>query len=190
MEIDWDTLKWIIFCIVGVTIFLYMIYLFKSSSSTNSFANNKNFSPNMKKQAIKSAQNIFENVFFHKKTKKKRENKTENKCRNIIEKIYGKSFPSIRPDFLKNPKTGKNLELDCYNAELKIALEYNGVQHYKYSPYFHKSKKDFYSQVHRDDWKRAKCKDLDIKLLEIPHWVAVSRLEPFIKQELIKQGCL
>jgi len=54
---------------------------------------------------------------------KRREWKTEEKCRNILRKIYGVDFPSARPDFLKNPVSGKNLELDCYNEKLKLALE-------------------------------------------------------------------
>jgi hypothetical protein len=32
----------------------------------------------------------------------------------------------VRPDFLKNPATGRNLEIDCFNNQLKIGLEYQG----------------------------------------------------------------
>lgn len=121
--------------------------------------------------------------------KKKRYNKTEEMCRDIIETLYKAPFPSIRPDFLKSPKTGRNLELDCYNSDLGIAIEYNGQQHYKYCPHFHKAKKDFYSQVHRDDWKRKKCKELGIILIEIPYWVPPHKLEPFIVKQLKNKGC-
>ena len=53
------------------------------------------------------------------------------------------------------PVTGGNfnLELDCFNKELRIGLEYNGVQHYKYVPYFHKNKEAFLNQKYRDDMK-------------------------------------
>lgn len=123
--------------------------------------------------------------------KQKRENKTENICRGIIERIYNKPFPSIRPDFLKSPMTKRNLELDCYNDELKIALEYNGQQHYQYTPRLHrKGKHQFYSQVHRDDWKRKKCKELGITLVEIPYWITVPNLEDFIRKELVKKKVL
>jgi hypothetical protein len=125
-----------------------------------------------------------------KKKKRFKFNKTEHKCRIIMEKIYKRPFPSIRPDFLRSPTTNKNLELDCYNKDLKIAVEYNGRQHYAYTPHFHKSKTDFYSQVHRDDWKRKKCKELGIKLIEVPYWIVDVNLEDFIRKELKKQECL
>ena len=117
-----------------------------------------------------------------------RVNKTEERCRKILQRLYGKKFPSVRPSFLKNPVTKKNLELDCYNDEMKLALEYNGQQHYKYTPYFHKSKKNFYSQVHRDDWKRRRCRELGIKLIEVPHWVAIADLEEYIIKEIKQCG--
>lgn len=132
----------------------------------------------------------FKNVKPILKHKKKRINKTEEKCRTIIQKIYSRKFPSVRPKFLKSPRTGKNLELDCYNDDLKIAIEYNGKQHYNYTPYFHKNKKDFYSQVHRDDWKRKRCKEMGIRLIEIPYWVSDIDLENYILNELRKKGCL
>lgn len=128
--------------------------------------------------------------FFKKKRKKKRVNKTEEKCRVIIQRIYGRRFPSVRPDFLKSPMTKQNLELDCYNADLKIALEYNGRQHYTYTPHFHKTKKNFYSQVHRDDWKRKRCRELGIRLIEVPYWILPIDLENYITNELKKKGCL
>jgi hypothetical protein len=136
----------------------------------------------------KYKKNFFDLFVF--KKKKRTLNKTEELCRNILQKIYNKPFPSVRPKFLRNPLTNKNLELDCYNEELKIALEYNGQQHYSYTPYFHKTKNNFYSQVHRDDWKRNKCKELGIKLIEVPYWVSKLDLEDYITKQLKKKGCL
>lgn len=117
-------------------------------------------------------------------------NKTEEECRTIFQKIFRAEFPPIRPDFLKSPKTGKNLEIDIYNDSLKLACEYNGPQHYRYFPAWHKTKNDFYSQVKRDDWKRKKMKEHGITLIEVPHWIKSNRLEEFIKNELRKKGKL
>lgn len=116
--------------------------------------------------------------------KKRTYDKTEKMCRKILERHFNAEFPSYRPDFLKSPVTKKNLELDCYNPDLKIALEYNGKQHYTYTPHFHRSKKDFYSQVHRDDWKRNKCKELGIKLIEVPYWISPDELEDWILSKI------
>jgi hypothetical protein len=112
--------------------------------------------------------------------KKRIYNKNEKECRRIIEGIYGAPFPSIRPDFLKSPRTGKNLELDMYNKDLKLAFEYNGVQHYKYTPFFHKSYKDFEKQKLNDGYKALVCKNLGIKLINIPYTTSYKDLNMYL----------
>ena len=73
-----------------------------------------------------------------------------------------------------------------YNEELKLALEYNGAQHYKYIPYFHKSKDAFHNQKYRDEIKKYKCKENGIRLIEVPY--NVKDIEEFIERELRKLG--
>lgn len=118
--------------------------------------------------------------------KRKRENKSENLCRKIFEDIFGKGFPSIRPDFLKNPTTGHNLELDGYCESLKLGFEYDGVQHAKFEKHFHKSTKDFVYQVAKDDFKTQKCKMLGIDLIRIPHYIHPNELKDYILRVLRK----
>jgi hypothetical protein len=124
--------------------------------------------------------------------KKKRnipkESKGELICRRYLERKFGKSFPKIRPDFLRNPVTGGdyNLELDCFNEQLKLAVEYNGVQHYKFSPYFHRNKEAFLNQKYRDEMKRVKCRDAGIMLIEVPYTVPHDKIEFYIDTELEK----
>src|SRR5579884_2904756 len=73
-----------------------------------------------------------------------RTSKGEEECRIVLEKIFkGYKFGPIRPDFLKNV-TGYNLELDCYCEELKLAVEFQGKQHYEYVQFFHKNKENYY----------------------------------------------
>ena len=60
--------------------------------------------------------------------------------RQNVEKITGEKFKKARLDFLKW-KTGRNLELDCFNEELKIAIKYNGKRHCEFVPFFHKTGK-------------------------------------------------
>src|SRR5665648_148 len=95
--------------------------------------------------------------------------KSEEKCRNILETLFNSEFPSVRPDFLKNPETKRKLELDCYNEELKLALEYSGKQHYIFPNHFHKTKEDFLKQIRRDDYKKRVCIYKGVKLIVVPY---------------------
>jgi len=118
----------------------------------------------------------------------KGDSKGEIECRRVLEKMFNKPFNKARPDFLNNPVTGGNfnLELDCFNDELGLAVEYNGVQHYKFVPFFHKNKEAFLNQKYRDDMKRRICKEHGIKLIEVPHTVKVYDIEYFLKNEIKK----
>jgi hypothetical protein len=107
--------------------------------------------------------------------------KSEAECKVILEKLFGKEFNKIRPAFLKNDVTGKNLELDLYNPELKLCIEVNGKQHYQYTPYFHTSKDSFYNQRYRDEMKKTKCRENGINYIEIPYNIKLSELEKYIK---------
>lgn len=115
--------------------------------------------------------------------------KGEAQCREFLENYFRKSFPKARPDFMVNPVTGSkyNLELDCYNSELNLAVEYNGEQHYKYIPFFHKNKEAFYNQKYRDELKRLRCKELGIKLIEVPY-TEKNRIKDFLLTQLKTLG--
>ena len=119
-----------------------------------------------------------------------RESKGETECRRSLQSIFKKPFPTKRPDFLRNPVTGGNfnLELDCYNAELGLAVEYNGIQHYKYTPYFHRSKDHFMNQKYRDDMKRRICKENRIVLIEVPYTVKIENIRKFLMDKLRIHG--
>jgi hypothetical protein len=80
------------------------------------------------------------------------------------------------------------LELDCFNSDLKLAVEYNGIQHYKFTPYFHKNNEHFLNQKYRDFMKRALCKETGINLIEVPYTVKNDKIYNFLKLELLKKG--
>jgi len=114
------------------------------------------------------------------------DSKGEIECRRVLRKIFNKPFHKARPSFLNNPVTGGsfNLELDCYDSDLKIAVEYQGKQHYVYTPFFHKNKEHFLNQKYRDDMKRRMCKENNIKLIEVPYDVKIKEIENYIRQKL------
>jgi len=116
-------------------------------------------------------------------------NATEQKVRTIFESILNKPFLSVRPDCLKNPDTGRNLELDGYCEELKLAFEYDGRLHYE-----DRSTQDLTEeQIRRhgsletirrnDQLKDQLCKSAGITLVRIPYWEK-DNLESFISQSL------
>lgn len=122
------------------------------------------------------------------KKKKKRINKTENFCRSIVEKMFNKRFPSVRPDWLNNQKTQKNLELDMYNEQLKLAFEYDGQQHASFNKFYHKTIEDFNDQVERDKFKNDVCEKNGITLVRIPHSISKDKMKDYIISECKRKG--
>jgi len=119
-------------------------------------------------------------------------NKGEEVCREIFQKIFGKPFETCRPEFLVNQNSGHNLELDGYCSDVGhefgypggIAFEYNGIQHYKYPNFFHRTQKVFDEQVQRDKIKIDACKESKICLITIPYSITYNQMESFIRDKL------
>ena len=105
------------------------------------------------------------------------------RCNDILEAYYGRPFTSIwHPEIIN--KTGYLLELDCYNKELELALEYNGIQHYQWPNYTGASYEEFKALVERDKYKQRRCAELGIYLIVVPYWVEFSQLEKYIHERL------
>lgn len=68
--------------------------------------------------------------------------KMEKYTKELLNVLTKKKFEKIRPNWLLNSK-GNIMELDMYNDELKLGIEYNGIQHYKFTPIYHKTEEDF-----------------------------------------------
>jgi len=112
--------------------------------------------------------------------------KGEELCKQVVEDMFGKKFYCIRPNFLKNPETGRNLELDLYNDSLKLAIEYNGAQHYVYPSAFLKNEQDLLNQIRKDEYKRQMCDENGIYLITVPYTVPLKYkdISEYIKYHL------
>jgi hypothetical protein len=104
---------------------------------------------------------------------------SEEKSKFILETFTGKKF-------IKNKIILEGLELDGYCKELNVAFEYQGEQHYKDVPHFHRGIKTFKKQQERDAEKRKKCKLKHITLIEIPYTKSIedTLLVEFIYSQL------
>jgi hypothetical protein len=117
--------------------------------------------------------------------------RSEKLCKFYFEEALMCEFSSCRPDFLKYPKTGRNLELDGYNEEYRIAFEYQGIQHYKDHPkFFHKyENNNLEYQQEKDAWKAKRCEEMGIRLIIIPYQYNCynpAKMRDFIYDELFK----
>lgn len=82
---------------------------------------------------------------------------------NEIPFEYQKTF-----DNCKNTKNNRCLIFDFYIETLKVAIEYDGEQHYHSVDYFGGEER-FKIQQKYDDIKNKYCRDNNIKLIRIPY---------------------
>ena len=100
------------------------------------------------------------------------------KCRNKIKRTisYGndkmmsllkKMFPhyTIKQEY----HIGEKLRLDAYIKELNIGFEYDGIQHFRYTPQWHCSKAGFIRAQERDDRKNILCIRQRITLIRVKY---------------------
>lgn len=81
----------------------------------------------------------------------------------------------------------KTLFLDYYIPRLKLALEYDGQQHFEFIKFFHRTLQGFTDSKKRDTLKDTWCRENGITLIRIPHDKEVTKelLRRYINQALI-----
>lgn len=93
----------------------------------------------------------------------------ERLCCKVFEEFLGRTcILHLRPNFLKNPLTNRNLELDMYDP-IGIAIEYNGKQHSSYVPMMHSSIEEFEKQKYRDNLKVSLCEKNNVILIIVDY---------------------
>lgn len=114
----------------------------------------------------------------------------EETCRRIFKEIFEVDFPKVRPFWLINNKTGRKMELDGFNRDLKIAFEYNGLQHYSVVNLFHMSDDDLKRSIERDRLKEKLCKEWNITLVVVPSLRIKHEDFPYLTCKTLKQFVL
>lgn len=137
----------------------------------------------------------FKNIYLYNSPQQSQSgNRTESRgeleCRKFLETVFQVPFSKARPSFLRNPVTGNNLEIDCYNPILRLGVEYNGKQHYSYTSYFHRNKEASLNQQYRDELKRRMCLENNVNLIEVPYTIKISDIGPFLSFKLKQLGYL
>lgn len=105
-------------------------------------------------------------------------------CKKCLETWFKVPFESIRPNFLKNPETKQNLELDCFNPDFRVAAEYNGIQHYQFPNKYNRTKEEFLRGIQRDNFKREMCNANGVHLIIVPYKIKVADIPKFLKDRL------
>jgi len=108
----------------------------------------------------------------------------EQVCKDFMEALYRRPFNKIRPAWLINPKTSRRLELDCYNNDVKIAVEYNGIQHYEWPNFTRNTREEFEDQMQRDEIKKRECERNGVLLVVVPYRVQGIDIPLYIYREL------
>ncbi|KKL62687.1 hypothetical protein LCGC14_2182710 [marine sediment metagenome] len=111
------------------------------------------------------------------------EGESEIICRGFFERIFNTKFPKARLKWLMNPLTGGQMHFDGYCKELKLVFEFNGPQHYRMYPKFHKSYQDFVRQQERDKVKALLCQRHGVTLITVPHTLEYDEFQEFIINE-------
>ena len=106
----------------------------------------------------------------------------ETICRRFFERIFRKPFPKSYLPWLVN-QNGNQMELDGFNKEMKMAFEYQGIQHRKIA--FGMTKEDVKKIQHEDALKLKICKENGVTLLIIPDdkITPYSEMQKYIEKE-------
>lgn len=110
-----------------------------------------------------------------KQEKKRKYHNTETKLIEILKIIFGKNnvVVSVHPLWAFSTKNVL-LEFDICVPCKKLMIEYDGIQHFERSNFFHKTHQDFEDQKARDVLKDQLAKENGWNLLRIKYTVDVT----------------
>lgn len=87
------------------------------------------------------------------------------------ERLVSKFLDENNIKYVRQYTVGDNnrFRYDFYLPDHNVLIEYNGVQHYHYTDYFHKDNEGFMNQLVRDTYKREIAKAWKIKLITLKY---------------------
>lgn len=98
---------------------------------------------------------------------------------------FKEQYYVMLPEVARNSKH-VFIDFMVYVDDNVYAIEYNGRQHYEYTPFFHKNGMDDYKkQVRRDKLVKNWCLQNQIIFLEIPYYLAKYQIEDFLRIHLV-----
>lgn len=103
-----------------------------------------------------------------------------------LEYLFDKPFEKVRPEWLCNDE-GNRLEIDCFNEELKLCVEYNGRQHYEMMPFYHASEDIFKKRMNDDTKKKQICIEKGYHFIEVPYTISVDKIIHYIYEACIEK---
>ncbi len=109
----------------------------------------------------------------------------ENITRLYLSELFQKPFIKQKLDNMKNPKTGRKLEFDAWCAELNMAAEYNGPQHYEWPNYTNNTYQQYCDQRYRDEIKRKHCETNNVLFIKIKYTIPLDKIHSYIYCKLL-----
>lgn len=113
--------------------------------------------------------------------------KSEKQVIDYLEKHTGRKFPTVNPGWLVI--RGKARELDGYNRELKLALEFSGPLHTKWYPAKELYTK-YYERLIVDAAKKQVCGRNGVGLIVVDITTPRHHWENYVKSRLLDMGFL
>ena len=111
----------------------------------------------------------------------------------LLEQAFpGYKFELIKPEWLINPITNGIMELDLYNEELNLAVEYQGMFHFCDIEITNpRTLKKYQSLLRNDNYKKQICLERGINFITVDYdlnYVNVTKVRNYLYAELIKYG--
>lgn len=118
--------------------------------------------------------------------------KSEQRCIDVLEKTLGRPFPTAYPKWLQwrgrdGREAPRPMELDGYNEELGIALEFSGPLHTKHYP-DRESYIDYFDRVCKDMEKIKQCRENNVHLIVVDMRTPAWHIDAYIKSRLADIG--